>query len=85
LTIVSDEEKVSSYPIKKKIWGAAYIKAKERVGYKRNICHFLTELQHIRLACNKKNKSSLLKYELESIPPDLKEIAKFLHITNQSI
>ena len=64
---------------------AAYTKAKERGGYKRNISNFLTELQHIRLACTKKKKSSTLKYELESIPPDLKETAKILNISNQSI
>ncbi|MEI8028125.1 MAG: hypothetical protein WCI18_17385 [Pseudomonadota bacterium] len=60
-------------------------KAKERGGYKRNISNFLTELQHIRLACTKKKKSSSLKYELESIPPDLKDTAKILNISNQSI
>ena len=64
---------------------AAYTKAKERVGYKRNISNFLTELQHIRLACTKKKISSSLKFELESISPELKETAKILNISNHRI
>jgi transposase len=64
---------------------AAYSKARSQAGYKRNISNFLTDLQSIRLACTKRKKSNKLKYELETIDPHLKEAAKALKISNETL
>jgi transposase len=64
---------------------AAYSKARSQAGYKRNISNFLTDLQTIRLTCTKRKKSNKLKYELETIDPHLKEAAKALKISNETL
>lgn len=64
---------------------AAYTKAQTGAGYKRNISNFLTDLQTIRLACTKKKKSTKLSFELETINPHLREVARALKISNQTL
>lgn len=64
---------------------AAYRKAQESGGYKRNIGNFLTDLQTIRLSCTRKKKSNKLTFELETIEPHLREVAKTLEISNQTL
>lgn len=64
---------------------AAYSKARSTAGYQRNVSNFLTDLQTIRLACTKKKKSNKVKYELETIDPHLKEVAKVLRISNDTL
>ena len=64
---------------------AAYRKAQESANYKRNIGNFLTDLQTIRLACTKKKKSNKLTFELETIDPHLRDVARVLEISNQTL
>ena len=64
---------------------AAYSKARSQAGYKKNVSNFLTDLHTIRLACTKQKKSNKLKYELEAIDPHLKEAAKVLKISNDTL
>ena len=64
---------------------AAYRKAQESANYKRNIGNFITDLQTIRLACTKKKKSNKLTFELETIDPHLRDVARVLEISNQTL
>jgi transposase len=63
---------------------AAYAKAR-RAGYKHNIGNFMEELKSIRLASRKKKKSNKIRYQLETIPPSLKKVAKVLGLTDENI
>ncbi|MBR9690766.1 IS1634 family transposase, partial [Candidatus Woesearchaeota archaeon] len=53
---------------------ASYVKA-GKVGYKKNIENFMEDLKSIRLACRTKNKSKKIKYQLEKISSDLKNVS----------
>lgn len=63
----------------------AYSKARKEAGYRKNLGTFLEELSGIRLACRKKSKSNKVSYQLESIPPELRKVAKLFGITNDNV
>jgi len=61
------------------------MKAKEKAGYQKNINRFMEDLKSIRLACQVKKKSRKVKYQLETIPKELKKVAKTLGVTDDNI
>lgn len=63
----------------------AYMKAKEKAEYKKCINKFMEDLNQIRLTCRAKKKSRKVKYQLETIPKDLKKTAKVLGVTDENI
>ena len=63
----------------------AYMKAKEKAGYKRNVENFMDDLKRIRLACLVKKKSRKVKYQLETIPKELVRTTKILGITDDTV
>jgi len=63
----------------------AYMEAKEKAGYKKNIDNFMEDLKQIRLACQTKKKSSKINFQLENIPKELKKTAKILGVTDENI
>ena len=62
-----------------------YMKAKQEAGYKKNVNEFLDDLRRIRLACHVKKKSRKVKYQLETVPKELKKVAKVLGVTEKTI
>ena len=64
---------------------AAYTKAREKAGYRKNLSSFIEDLSSIRLACSRKSKSNIVNYQLESIPRDLRKVAKLFGITDDNI
>lgn len=64
---------------------AIYSKAKRHGGYKRNISNLFQDLWSIRLACRSKKKGSNVTFQLETIPKELRRVAKVLGISNNSI
>jgi len=63
----------------------AYMEAKEKAGYEKCIDRFMEDLNQIRLACQIKKKSRKVKYQLETIPKDLKKTTKVLGVTDENI
>ena len=61
-----------------------YIYRKTKHCYFRNISHLMDALRDIRLACitERKNKIS---YQLEEVSPSMREVAKKLNISNETI
>jgi transposase len=55
----------------------AYMKAKEKTGYQKSVNSFMEDLKNIRLACQVKKKSRKVKYQLETIPKELKKVARY--------
>jgi len=64
---------------------AAYTKAREKAGYKRNISNFMDDLRNIRLACSRKSKSNKVNYQLEAMPKEINKATKTLAITDNNI
>jgi transposase len=64
---------------------SVYSKAKRHAAYQRNISNLLEDLQSLRLVCLTGKKSRKVNYQLEQIPENLKQVAKVLGISNQSI
>jgi transposase len=62
-----------------------YMKAKEKADYSQNINGFMEDLKQIRLACRIKTKSRKVKYQLETIPKELKKVARILEVTDETI
>ncbi|MBM2817395.1 MAG: hypothetical protein HW421_4157, partial [Ignavibacteria bacterium] len=62
----------------------AYSRARKKSEYKKNINNFLNDLHKIRLACVVRKKGTKVKYQLEKIPDDLKNILNILKITNDN-
>jgi transposase len=63
----------------------AYMKARESAGYRRNINHFMEDLRGIRLACYVKKKSLKVKYQIETIPEDIRKLAAVLGVTDDNL
>ncbi|MBN2266905.1 MAG: hypothetical protein JW725_01005, partial [Candidatus Babeliaceae bacterium] len=63
----------------------AYMKAKEKAGYQKSVNRFMEELKNIRLSCQVKKKSRKVKYQLETIPKDLRKVANVLGVTDKNI
>ena len=63
----------------------AYMKAKEKAGYQKSINRFMEDLKNIRLNCRIKKKSRKVKYQLETMPKDLKKVAKALELTDENV
>ena len=62
-----------------------YMKAKEEAEYSKNINRFMEDLKQIRLTCRVKKKSRKVKYQLETIPKELKKVARMLDVTDKKI
>ena len=62
-----------------------YMKAKEEAEYSKNINRFMEDLKQIRLTCRVKKKSRKVKYQLETIPKELKKVARMLDVTDKTI
>jgi len=64
---------------------AAYTKVKKNCNYKKNINAFMNDLKTIRLAvCTIEGKEKI-KYQLEEMTSEIKNIAKLLEVTNENI
>lgn len=72
----------------------AYSQAKKLAGYQRNISNFLEDLRSIRLTSiieNKLDKNTSteetpnIKYRLETIPTELRQVAEVLGIHNDAL
>jgi len=63
----------------------AYMKAKEKAGYQKSVNRFMEELKNIRLSFQVKKKSRKVKYQLETIPKDLRKVANVLGVTDKNI
>ncbi len=63
----------------------AYMKAKEKAEYTKNVNGFMDDLKRIRLACQIKKKSRKVKYQLETVPKELRKVAKILGVTDNTI
>jgi len=61
------------------------MKAKETAEYQKNVNGFMEDLKNIRLACQVKKKSKKVKYQLETMPKELKKVAKVLGVTDNNI
>lgn len=64
---------------------AAYTKAREKPGYKRNISNFMEDLRRIRLACTIKRKGRKIRYQLERLTAHQMELAHSLNISNENL
>ena len=61
------------------------MKAKEKAEYTKNVNGFMDDLKRIRLACQIKKKSRKVKYQLETVPKELRKVAKILGVTDNTI
>lgn len=63
---------------------AAYMKAK-KAGYQKNIHNLMEELNQIRVGYVTKKKSSKIRFQLEVLPPHLKNVLKILNISEDAV
>lgn len=63
---------------------ATYSKARNKVGYKKNMSNFMDELRQIRLTCMIKTIKAV-DYKLEQLPKNMEKLANVLSITNKNL
>jgi len=64
---------------------AVYTKARTMAGYRHNIQQLMHDLSTIRLVCIAKEKGTKVKFQLETIPQQLKSVCSILNISNNNI